>query len=150
MSIRIHAAFAVVASAVVGFAVVWGFVLAGSPSTRRVQLMDERRLQDLQAIVRAIGAESVETTFTLKTDSARHLKHPLPGTLEEVAKNDRYEKLSIHDPETGQPYEYKVVSSTTFQLCATFSQPRNAEYRVFWNHPAGRHCFTINALDSPP
>jgi hypothetical protein len=150
MSIRIHVAFAVVASAVVGFAVVWGFVLAGSPSTRRVQLMDERRLQDLQAIVRAIEAESVETSITQKIDSARHLKHPLPKDLEEAAKNDRYEKLSIHDPETRQPYDYKVVNPTTFQLCATFSQPRNAEYRVFWNHPAGRQCFTINVLEPPP
>ena len=54
MTPRFHAAFAVVASVAVAFAVGWGFVLAGSPATRRLERMDERRLQDLQTIAREI------------------------------------------------------------------------------------------------
>ena len=30
-----------------------------------------------------------------------------------------------------------------------FSLPRDSNVDVFWNHPAGRHCFTINVLDPP-
>jgi hypothetical protein len=150
MNPRMHAAFATVASLVVGFAIVWGFVLAGSPSTRRNQLFDSHRLQDLQSIARAIQMQVVETTLTQTANSTKRLKQPLPKTLEEAAQNDRLEKLSTHDPETGEPYRYTVVNSTTFTLCATFSQAHNADYRVFWNHPAGEHCFTINVLDPPP
>jgi len=91
-----------------------------------------------------------ETTPTKSADSTKRLKHPLPKTLEEAAQNDRLEKISTHDPETGEPYRYTVVNSTTFTLCATFSQAHNADDRVFWNHPAGEHCFTINVLDPPP
>jgi len=150
MSARTHLAFAGVASLVVGFAVAWGFVLAGSPAARRIQLLDDRRLQDLQTIARAIESESVESSATGTADSKKKLQHPLPKTLEEADKGARLEKLSIHDPETGEPYGYTMVNSTTFTLCANFSQARDAEYRVFWNHPAGRHCFTIDVLDPPP
>jgi hypothetical protein len=150
MNPRMHAAFAVVASLVVGFAIVWGFVLAGSPSTRRNQLFDGHRLQDLQSITRAIQMQVVDTTLTQTANSTKRLKQPLPKTLEEAAQNDRLEKLSTQDPETGEPYRYTVVNATTFTLCATFSQAHNADFRVFWNHPAGEHCFTINVLDPPP
>jgi hypothetical protein len=150
MNPRMHAAFAVIASLVVGFAIVWGFVLAGSPSTRRNQLFDGHRLQDLQSITRAIQMQVVDTTPTQTANSTKRLKQPLPKTLEEAAQNDRLEKLSTLDPETGEPYRYTVVNATTFTLCATFSQAHNADYRVFWNHPAGEHCFTINVLDPPP
>jgi hypothetical protein len=58
--------------------------------------------------------------------------------------------LSLKDPETGQPYTYRVTGKTTYELCATFSLERKSEQNVFWNHPAGEHCFTINVLDPPP
>jgi len=150
MTARTHVAFAVIASLVVGFAVVWGFVVAGSPSTRRIQLLDDRRLQDLQTIAGAIETQSVDTAANKNADTSKRLKHPLPKTLDEAVQNDRNEKLSTLDPETGQPYSYTVVNSTTFKLCAIFSKARNADYRVFWNHPAGEHCFTIDVLDPPP
>jgi hypothetical protein len=150
MTSRIHAGFAAVASLVVGFAVVWGFVLAGSPAARRTQLFDARRLQDLQAIARAIQTQVMETAPTKGADTTKRLKHPLPKTLEEVAEKERFQKIYTHDPETEEPYGYTVVNATTFTLCANFSQAHNADFRVFWNHPAGEHCFTINVLDPPP
>ena len=150
-SARNHLAFAGVASLVVGLAVAWGFVLAGSPAARRIQLLDARRLEDLQTIVLAIESESVESSATRTADLKKQLKHPLPKTLEGVAKDARSEKLSIRDPETGEPYGYTVVNSSTFTPCAGPSRVRNAEYRVFWNHPAvTADCFTIDVFDPPP
>jgi hypothetical protein len=144
MTARTHAAFAVAASIVVTFAVVWGFVLAGSPPTRRLERLDEHRLRDLQAIARAIRS-MVEDPIKKGA-----LKEPLPKTLEEAAKRARDERLSPRDPETGEPYRYTVKNATTFEICATFARRRDSDDRVFWNHPAGTHCFTINVLDPPP
>jgi len=150
MTARMHATFAVIASLVVGFAIVWGFVQAGSPASRRTQLIDEHRVQDLQAIARAIQMQVMDIAPAKGADSSKHLKHPLPKTLEEAAQNNRFQKLSIYDPETGVPYRYTVVNSTTFTLCASFSQAHTDDFHIFWNHPAGEHCFTINVLDPLP
>ena len=143
MTLRIHAAFGAVASLVVAATVAWGFVLVGSPTTRRLERFDERRLQDLQIIVREIQS-IVEDPNKKGT-----LKEQLPKTLEEAAQMARYEKLNPHDPETGATYVYRVKNETTYELCATFSQKRDSDVRVFWNHAAGTHCFTINVLDPP-
>jgi len=144
MTGRIHAAFAVAATTVVGLAVAWGFVLVGSPSTRRLERFDEQRLQDLQTIAREIQL-MVEDPNEKGT-----LKEALPKTLEEAATRARDERVNPRDPETGEPYAYTVKSETTYELCATFARPRDWDSRVFWNHPAGAHCFTINVLDPPP
>jgi hypothetical protein len=143
MTSKIHAAFAAVASIVVTSAVAWGFVLVGSPATRRLERFDERRLHDLQTIAREIQS-IVEDPNNKGT-----LKEPLPKTLEEAARKARFEKLNPRDPETGAPYEYRVKSATTYELCATFARKRDSDIRVFWNHPAGSHCFTIDTLDPP-
>ena len=144
MSPRIHAAFAIVASVVVAFAVAWGFVLVGSPATRRLERFDERRLQDLQTIAREIQS------MVRDENKERTLKEALPTTLEEAAKRARNERVNPRDPESGEPYAYTVKNETTFELCAKFSKQRDWDFSVFWNHPAGAHCFTINVLDPPP
>ena len=144
MTPRTHAVFAIAATTVVGFAVAWGFVLVGSPSTRRLERFDEQRLQDLQTIAREIQL-MVEDPNEKGT-----LKEALPKTLAEAATRARDERVNPRDPETGEPYRYTVKSETTYELCATFARPRDWDSRVFWNHPAGAHCFTINVLDPPP
>jgi hypothetical protein len=144
MTVRTHAAFGVTASIVVAFAIVWGFVLAGSPTTRRLERLDEQRLQDLQTIAGEIQS------LVVNPDRKEALKEPLPKTLAEAAQRARAARLNPRDPETGEPYGYTVKSETTYELCATFSRGRDSDYRVFWNHAAGAHCFTINVLDPPP
>jgi hypothetical protein len=83
MSPRVHAAFAVVASAVVAASVAWGFVLAGSPATRRLERFDEQRLQDLQLIAREIQ------WMVMDPNKMGTLKEALPKTLEEAAERAR-------------------------------------------------------------
>ena len=144
MTLRIHAAFAVVASVLVVFAVVWGFFLVGSPATRRLEHFDERRLEDLRIIAREIQS-MVESRNKRGT-----LKEPLPKTLEEAAQRAHDERLNPRDPETNEPYRFIIKNETTYELCATFARKRDSDARVFWNHSAGTHCFTINVFDPPP
>jgi hypothetical protein len=144
MTLRSHAAFAIVASVVVVFAVAWGFFLVGSPATRRLERFDERRLQDLRTIAREIQS-MVENHNKRGT-----LKEPLPKSLEQAAERARDERLNPRDPETNEPYRFLIKDETTYELCATFARKRDSDTRVFWNHPSGAHCFRINVLDPPP
>jgi hypothetical protein len=144
MTWRLHAVFAVGASIVVAIAVAWGFMLVGSPGTRRLERLDEQRLQDLQVIAREVHAMVVEA------DQPPSLKAQLPKTLQEIAERARSERIKLNDPETGEPYSYLAKDETTFELCTTFTKVRNSDRSVFWNHPAGKHCFRINVLDPPP
>jgi hypothetical protein len=144
MTWRFHAAFFIVASVVVALTVAWGFMIVGSPATRRTERFDEQRLNDLRTIAREIHS------IVIDADKPRSLKGPLPKTLEELVAKARNEKVKLTDPETGEPYTYVVKDETTFEVCATFTQERNSDYSVFWNHPVGRHCFTINVVDPPP
>lgn len=144
MNWRFHATFAALATVAVAAAVGWGFFLVGSPGTRRMERFDEQRLQDLQAIAREIRDLSVEV------DQPSRLKQSLPQSLEGVADKARVERVKLRDPETGQPYQYTVKGESTFELCATFTMSRDSDESVFWNHPAGAHCFTIDVLDPPP
>ena len=144
MTIRTHAAFGIAASIVVMFAIVWGFILAGSPATRRLERLDEQRLQDLRTIASEIQS------MVAHTDGRKELKEPLPKTLNEAVQRARGARLNPRDPETGEPYRYTVKSETIYEVCARFTRRRESDFGVFWNHPAGEHCFTINVLDPPP
>lgn len=144
MTPRVHVLFGAATSIVVGLVVAWGFFLIGSPASRRLEHFDQQRLQDLQTIAREIQ-HMVEDP-----NEKGKLKGALPKTLDEAANKARDERLNPRDPETGEPYRYTVTSDTTYELCATFALARDSDSSIFWNHPAGVHCFTINVLDPPP
>lgn len=143
MKTRIHAVFSVVSSLIVIATVVWGAVLVGSPGEARLQRFDAQRLGDLRTISREV--QSLCHDPDIKTE----LKRPLPKTLDELAALARSERINLTDPETGERYVYTVKDGTTYELCATFSLKRDSDVEVFWNHPRGRHCFTVDALDPP-
>src|SRR5579872_6282753 len=98
MTVRSHVMFGVAASVAVVLAIVWGFVVAGSPAARRLQRVDERRLADLQNIAREIQS------LVVTTSGKRELKEPLPPTLDDAVKLARRTRLNPRDPETGEPY----------------------------------------------
>lgn len=143
MTTRTHRIIGLVAVLVTMGVLTWGFLIVGSPDRRRLERLDERRVEDLQQITREIQR--------LVHDGRVRgvLKRALPKDLEEVKREAKYWKISLVDPETGEAYRYTVKTDTTYELCATFSLPRDKSREVFWNHPAGRHCFLIDALDAP-
>ena len=143
MTTKTHLVFSVAMSMVVVVAVVWGIVVVGTPGTARLQRFDHQRLQDLRTIFREVQS------LCQDPDIKAELKRALPDTLDELAALARSERINLIDPETGQPYVYTVRDGTTYEFCATFSLKRDSDVEVFWNHPSGRHCFTVDALDPP-
>jgi hypothetical protein len=142
---RIHRLFFWTTAVIVLIAVVWGIATAGSPLYGRKEQLDRTREQDLYQI-REVILDSVYGPERFNGQKITVLPRPLPPSLDVVAKNSAYTKLSIVDPDTQQPYEY-VVNGTNFDLCATFSLPRDFNYGITWNHPAGHYCFTFDAFD---
>ena len=127
-------------------AVVFGFVVAGSPTSRRTERFDERRVQDLSVI------QSHVINYWQNKGS-------LPGNLDELP-NDILGVVVPVDPKTGNAYEYRVMGDLKFQLCATFetsstedvngrkmipalpmSYPYPGGEIETWQHGIGRTCF---------
>ena len=139
MSQLTHQVFAGVAAVLVGVAVVWGFALVGSPATSHLRKLDERRIYDMKTIQREIL--NIVFEGVPWSQRAEGEGRPLPRTLQEIAQQARDRRVSLRDPATDAPYEYRVVDEKHFELCATFELPRDRSEDVGWNHPAGRHCF---------
>lgn len=119
-----------------------GFYMVGSPAHQRQIRMDERRLNDLQAI----QGEVINYW---------QLKRVLPASLDDL-KNDINGFHAPLDPETNSAYEYSILKPLKFNLCAIFNQenllntdalksamPLYYDYGNSnnWQHPAGKSCF---------
>ncbi|MEK7542301.1 MAG: DUF5671 domain-containing protein, partial [Patescibacteria group bacterium] len=144
--------FVGVVTTIIIFAVVYGFFLVGTPASQRLLQFDERRVSDLANI-------------TYATDSYWERNKQLPETLEDL-RDPRYYVQSLGDPKTGEPYEYRVISDTAYELCAVFETdsamqqskvptPEPFTRQIWqWNHGIGRTCFTLEvrkpATESPP
>lgn len=129
---------------VVILAIGFGFYVAGSPQNQRTVRFDERRTQDLSSLQNQV------VNYWQK-------KNELPKTLDQMA-NDILGITIPRDPKTGAPYEYKVVGSLKFELCAMF-ETSSLDQNIFgpkavparypypgneiqtWQHKAERTCF---------
>lgn len=141
-----HRVFAAVGAGIVLVAVFWGIWLAGSPMEERMRKFDDRRIEHF-GIIRNEAANITLDKTRYGPIEERRIVNPLPRTLGELQEKAVYQKVVITDPETGGSYEYTVLSESTFELCAEFNAARDERYDIFWNHEAGRQCFTIDVLD---
>ena len=146
---RLHKRYLSCGIALVLVSVIGALYVTGSPLRGRAERFDEQRVNDL----RSIQSEVLNIVYGNQrgmpsATPIKHLPRPLPKTLDEVQQNSVYQKLNLIDPETGLPYEYLHPSDHEFQLCAVFTFPRDQQYDIFWNHPAGQKCFEFDALDS--
>ena len=96
----------VLAVAVVAAAVVYGLFRVGPPSDERERRLDKRRIEDLRSIARA-----VDLHWT------RHGN--LPAALD-LLSDATVQDVTFGDPESGEPYEYRVLTDSTFELCGSF------------------------------
>lgn len=115
--------------------VVAGLAALGSPGGQRLERLDARRAQDLDAISQAVN----------RYEAARER---LPASLDELQRDSDL-PVVITDPVTGEPYGYEAGEGAAYELCATFARA-TAERDVrlgqpFSRHEAGRHCFPLRA-----
>jgi hypothetical protein len=121
--------------------------VVGFPQNRRLTRIDDMKESHLQQIT---------TTIELFHES----RGELPKTLAEANLRSSYMDIVITDPETGEPYEYAVISPTKYQLCAVFNlesphtldgketRAYEREQDSFNYHTKGRNCFVREVL--PP
>lgn len=127
--------FAGAFASVVLVAVAVGLMVIGSPADIRQERLDNVRSQDLQNLANAV-----------RLYRTRH--GAFPDRLERISEDGSPLFARFRDAESGTPYEYKVVNSTSYELCAQFSTVSDSARRpfgnsIFWTHPRGRHCFSV-------
>ncbi len=124
-----------------------GFLVAGSPNEARMRGFDAQRASALSNIATCIHS------YVNEFDR-------LPGALSDLDRSSEYRYMycsSEKDPDTGVPYEYRVVKPLTptgnvlegeVELCAVFSLASDEDglaYRSrsdakWYTHGAGRSC----------
>lgn len=126
--------------------IVGGLILTGPPSEERLRTLDRRRSDQINQLTNAV-------------DSFYNNKGYLPATintLQEDQTSYAYINGATIDPATQAPYEYRVTSSSTFEICGTFDTDTNtSQNRLNPNvpespiypspHTAGRVCFPHTA-----
>lgn len=134
--------FVFVSLGAVAAAGIVGFRLIGSPNKQRLLSLDKERVEDL-----------LDISNRLWNDTGQGIEarlKPLPSELPSTNQNAE----AYLDPKTGEPYEYRRLSDTTYELCATFAldsedrETRRYRRNPKWEHPAGRHCYQIDVAKS--
>lgn len=124
--------------------IAYALYLLGSPGQQRDFRLDEQRVSHLVNI-----SDNVDLYWELNEE--------LPGELEEMS-GPRFHLNRIHDPETGDPYGYRVLEGAEYELCADFStdtsEPTREDRPLWegsWDHGKGTTCFPLEAqaTDAP-
>jgi hypothetical protein len=125
-----------VAAAVVVIVALTGLWLAGAPGVVRKQLLDQRRLRELQMLQVSI-------------DDYYSTRKGLPESLAQMVQANPNTSAMLQDPVTREPYGYRSLDSTNYELCATFDAadslgPDSRRPSTFWSHGAGRKCYRFD------
>lgn len=136
--------YSIILAAIILIFIIVGFSVFGSPRAQKLIRYDIERVEDLQSIQWWIINYWQTEGF-------------LPKSLEDIALEAKYIDIPA-DPETGEPYEYRISGDMTFELCATFNKESAENYlnqrkvtpvyeqeyyleNSNWNHDAGDQCF---------
>jgi hypothetical protein len=119
----------------VAAAVVTGLSIIGKPSEQRLIRLDERRVTDLRILAGAVNRY-------------RGQRQELPARAEDAIDGQITTRLPL-DPESQQPYDYRVIDAGHYEVCATFSRRSREPSNDFWFHESGRRCFSLDADQNP-
>ncbi len=131
-------------------AIIAGLYVSGSPANRRRITLDERRVSSLTQLSNAL-------------DMYVQTRRELPPTLDALAQAQSYLLTELRDPTTGAFYEYRTLSTSTYELCATFDLPTQEDQQpvplpptkdfagnpTFTAHTAGRNCYELRVRVYP-
>jgi uncharacterized membrane protein YidH (DUF202 family) len=124
---------AALSSVVVAVMLILGFSYIGKPSTQRALRADAKRVQDLNQL-------------SGKITGIWNAKQKLPEHLDELAD------IAFADPISRVAYEYHVAEGSHYEICAIFELASNQgppPRSSVWSHPSGRHCFVMDATQTP-
>jgi len=125
---------ALASTVIVVIMLVLGFMQLGAPSEQRKLVADGQRVQRLY-----MSSNAIRNYWLSHASQLPSSLNAVPGTY--------------LDPVTNKTFEYVPAQGSQYQLCAVFAaagspdgdnQPPNA-----WTHPAGRHCFALDASALP-
>lgn len=123
----------------VAAAVAGGILVLGSPAEARLRRLDERRVDDLVAIARA-------------TNTFLGRRGRLPQSVDSLSvAAGPY--LRTRDPVTAEPYEYRALGDSSYEVCANFARASDRSRQPAgdaWFHAGGRRCFPLRAGREPP
>ncbi|MEL7312696.1 MAG: hypothetical protein AAFN07_14375 [Pseudomonadota bacterium] len=123
---------AILATVAVLAAIAGGLYLLGGPGKWRNYKEDRMRLSDIRRIQNSISGHF-------------YTAEALPESLEDTELSNEI----LRDPVTGKRYEYEAIDTRRYRLCAVFSEASRAGVdSTSWQHPKGRHCFKLEALDN--
>lgn len=121
---------AILATVVVVATLAAAFMVMRSPGEQRKVTLDQRRVQDLMQLSRAVEAHWEQYGR-------------LPEDQHTLVDGQRLRRLPL-DPESGGPYSLAALAQDRYQLCATFSRASGeSALGDFWAHGAGLHCFAF-------
>ena len=146
------------ASIFVALAIIFGFIVMGSPASQREKRFDAMRVEHLNIIQSQVL-------------SYWQTKQKLPATLNDL-NDPLFGFVPPIDPKTNLPYEYSPQGKLGFKICASFSRESKdvSQYAMSryemaptpypykggidgtWQHEIGRTCFdrTIDPERYPP
>ena len=126
---------------ITAFTAVWFFI--ESPKVARDRRLDQILMQNIYQLESAVNSYYEHTEM-------------LPLSLSDLDNVDiYYDKKALFDPETGRAIDYNLLSTESFELCATFRVASYEQERERYNlrmsreYQAGYQCFNGNlwALD---
>lgn len=128
---------------IVLLSIILGFIIVGTPTDQRERRFDDQRVSDLQIL------QSQIIDYWVR-------KNVLPISLD-LLRNDIIGFMVPTDPKTKGVYEYRVIDSLSFELCAVFSRSSEdfdlvrqkydypyGKFQENWSHESGRYCWTRN------
>ena len=120
---------AIVTSAIAAGLVLWAATVVRSPGAARESLADERRVEDIGAIVRLVDCH--RTYFGAPPASLGALEPRLRERVEAGPVAPGCAAVLPNDPESGTPYQYARLDGHRYRLCVTFEQgwPEDARQR---------------------
>lgn len=139
---RASLGFLTASSVLVVAAVALGVFVTPLPSNARLIAHDEKRIEDLAAIARAI--------LGYQRANGR-----LPSSLRELPEAA---SLELSDRATGTAYGYIVDENRKFHLCSDFATVSTEARRMYksppeasgWRHQSGHVCFAFPAPSNSP
>jgi hypothetical protein len=137
--------FGMVASVFVVAAFCIGLGVVGTPSVQRHVRADVMRAVDIRRI--AVALKSWHDREALANSTP-----VMPPALSVIRAQGSLLASQIADPETKEPYEYRVISGSRYELCADFaaSEWSRGIGSPFWHHDRGRACFLLDASQTVP